>query len=399
MASNRIGGPSPTDPSKDPHTRTQEQHRKVEKVEKVKAVDEIENEHTRKKFQKFMSDEEEPQKPRIPSPLETGFYKDEETVFIDRSSPLKDFEDDAVPSPTYSPQPNVNIAPESLDDENPPLPQSHEFWKQAGPPVDDSPQSPHFKEMKTGGAKKNPHPSKKKEDSLYGPPGKPLGKHADKAKETSKSAISERVNEKKKQDSDEIKKEKKKTLNNENIPSHKKSMVRDDEEEKGGQKVTPIQLDSLPSEQLPSSIIPIAEAATTQASPYLSSETIPLFFQMVGTIYVMTAPPGISKTEIVLSSPAFANSKFFGSTISIEKYATAPDSLNIRLTGTNEAVKSFNENISNLYAAFQNGNFGFRIGRISAEYSVERPVFRRKESGEGRRESGGGDMSQERGKR
>ncbi|MBS0626179.1 MAG: hypothetical protein JSS32_09035 [Verrucomicrobia bacterium] len=139
---------------------------------------------------------------------------------------------------------------------------------------------------------------------------------------------------------------------------------------------------------LPADIQPMAQSATVQAAPYLTPETMSLFYQMVGTIYVMTAPTGISRTEVVLNSPSFAYSKFYGATITIEKYATAPDSLNIRLTGSNEAVMAFNQNISSLVAAFQNGNFRFRIGRIDASYATDKPVMKRKEKGEGK-DSGG----------
>lgn len=137
--------------------------------------------------------------------------------------------------------------------------------------------------------------------------------------------------------------------------------------------------------QFDSSIQPLIQAAVTQAAPYLNPETMALFHQMVGTIYVVNSRPGVSTTEIVLNSPAFKDSKFFGSTITIEKYATAPNSLNIRLSGSNEAVNSFNQNLSSLVAAFQNGNFQFRIGRIETAYQtekVDKPVFRRKEKGE-----------------
>ena len=134
---------------------------------------------------------------------------------------------------------------------------------------------------------------------------------------------------------------------------------------------------SLP--QLPTSVQPMAQAAATQATPYLTPDSMSLYYQMVGMIYVMTAPNGISRTEVVLNAPAFANSKFFGSTITIEKYATAPDSLNIRLTGSNEAVQAFNQNISSLVAAFENGQFKFKIGRIDTAYSIDKPVYRRKE--------------------
>jgi hypothetical protein len=94
---------------------------------------------------------------------------------------------------------------------------------------------------------------------------------------------------------------------------------------------------------------------------------------------VMAAPPGISRTEIVLNNPAYAHSRFFGSTITIEKYATAPDSFNIRLTGNNAAVTSFRDHIPSLLAGFQNSNLPFRVHRIEAEYTMERPVYRRKE--------------------
>jgi hypothetical protein len=155
------------------------------------------------------------------------------------------------------------------------------------------------------------------------------------------------------------------------------------------EKIVEIESPSLPA--LPKDIQPLALNATTEAAPYLTPQTVSLFFQMVGTIFVMTnATPGINRTEIVLNNPSFANSKFFGATITIEKYATAPDSFNIRLSGTNEAVVTFKENIPSLLTAFENGPFKFRIGRIDVEYRVaEKPIFRRKEREEGQGDAGG----------
>lgn len=182
------------------------------------------------------------------------------------------------------------------------------------------------------------------------------------------------------------------------IPTSKKEQAmaehlaerREKEEGDRQRQQRPIEIEGPSLPPLPPEIIPIATAAATQAAPYLSPETLSLYYQMVGTIYVMTSPPGISRTEIVLNAPSFANSRFFGATILIEKYATAPDSLNIRLSGSNEAVTAFNQNIPNLMAAFQNGNFSFRVNRIDTAYSSERPVFRRKEPGEGKKGPGGG---------
>ncbi|HEY4255281.1 MAG TPA: hypothetical protein VGM34_02915, partial [Chlamydiales bacterium] len=124
----------------------------------------------------------------------------------------------------------------------------------------------------------------------------------------------------------------------------------------------------------------------------LSPEVLPLFYQMVGSIMVMTNyQPGVNKTEVLLNSPAFARSKFYGATIEIVKYASAPDSLNIRLTGSNEAVAAFRQNVPSLLAAFQQGNFQFKIGRLEAHYATEKPVFQRKEK-KLKGETGGGDL-------
>jgi hypothetical protein len=157
-----------------------------------------------------------------------------------------------------------------------------------------------------------------------------------------------------------------------------------------------IEIETISSSLLPNHVLPEAFAAATSAASYLHPSTISLFFQMVGTMYVMSEPPGISRTEIVLNNPAYANSKFYGATITIEKYATAPDSFNIRLTGNNTAVSAFRDNMPSLIAGFQNSNLPFRVHRVEAEYSIERPVFRRKERGEGRGEAGGEDLGERR---
>lgn len=170
------------------------------------------------------------------------------------------------------------------------------------------------------------------------------------------------------------------------------------EEREGGEKRDQkkeekiLQIESPSLQQVPSHLETIATAATAQAAPYLTQNAVSLFYQMVGTMYVMSGPQGVSRTDVVLNNPNFQNSKFFGATITIEKYATAPDSFNIRLTGPQDAVISFRENIPSLLAAFQNGKFSFRIGRIDAEYTIEKPIFRRKEKGEGKGEAGEEDL-------
>jgi hypothetical protein len=100
-----------------------------------------------------------------------------------------------------------------------------------------------------------------------------------------------------------------------------------------------------------------------------------------------SAKPGISLTEVTLNSPNFEKSVFYNAKITIEKYATAPDSFNIRLSGSPEAVTLFSKNVENLTAAFaisyEERRIAFRVGRLEAEYAQERPLIRRKkESGD-----------------
>jgi hypothetical protein len=113
----------------------------------------------------------------------------------------------------------------------------------------------------------------------------------------------------------------------------------------------------------------------------------------VGTIFIAQREPGVTRTEIVLNSPSFANSRFFGATVALEKFSTAPDAFNIELSGSREAVQAFQAQLPSLQAAFQNGSFNFRINRLEAVYSADRPVFRRKKRSEGGREEAGGGLS------
>lgn len=177
------------------------------------------------------------------------------------------------------------------------------------------------------------------------------------------------------------------------------------EEERGKKKsekeaMQALQLTPPTLTPLPDFVIPMATQATVAAAPYLGSEALAIYFHMVGTITAMVSPKGDSLTEFVLNAPSFAQSKFYGATISIERFATAPYQLNIRLTGSNAAVNLFKENIPNLLQAFQNKNFAFTINRIEAVY--EKPLFRRKESVGEKEEKekgfgGGSDMDQRKG--
>lgn len=129
-------------------------------------------------------------------------------------------------------------------------------------------------------------------------------------------------------------------------------------------------------QEMPSNISAQTQSLTAPLTPYLHPDIVPLFEKMVGTIIQIQAQ-GITTTQVMLNSPAFTSSIFFGSSITLEKYSTAPDSFNIFLRGPQQAVGVFNDNLPSLLDAFKKGNFDFKIGRLEAEH--ERPLFKRKE--------------------
>jgi hypothetical protein len=473
MSTERTGGPPPIDHGKASQD-TKAAREEKQKVEKVRAVDADEEAQKRKKFRDMMmGDEDLPFdfEPRSPSPFETEFYAANagltsstapSSASSDEMGDLGDLEDTSIPSPAYTPPPDVSTAASQLEDssEQTNLPQSDGFWENLDFPPDQPLQTPQFEETpqsqnqplqnpsqgappSTPASKKGASASKHKDPSPFGPPGKPSAsaKTSKQPPAAPSPPFFAASNEKQPQKPSVLpgKMQPKPTTSgsqpnpkpspNEKIASAsppasegkgKKDLSKPPKEEesspfgisqevtalpfnsqeqgsrdreKESQREMEIAAPSLPS--LPADVQPMAQAASTQAAPYLRPETLSLFYQMVGTIYVMTSQSGVSRTEIVLNNPNFTDSKFFGATITIEKYATAPDSFNVRLTGSQTAVTAFKENIPSLMTAFQNGNFTFRINRVEAEYSVIKPYFRRKEKGE---DGQAGSGSRDRGK-
>jgi hypothetical protein len=306
------------------------------KVEKVREVDA--DETRKRKFQKFLGDEA----PAKEEPLPTLF---------DLSSPPKKTaslkkEQDLPQSKNFYDMENDEKAPEMKEEH---LPQIQDPGKKVEvkgfyEPKSATPTPPGKKEVK-------------KEEEL------PIRQGRDHGVKNVSAKKADKVNEE------------------EEIVSALSIPVADKKEhffeKEGEKKITEITR----AFDYPPSIQSNIASVTQQVSSYLHPTTTALFAQMVGQIYLMT-DQGIQRTEIILNNPAFANSIFYGSSITIEKYATAPDSFNIRLSGTEQAVKSFKQNAASLMSAFENGKFAFRINRLDAEFSIERPVFRRRERGD-----------------
>ncbi len=420
MSSNRVG-PIPPDPSRSQAVTPKTQREQAQRVEKVREVDPDEQARKRDQFRMMMEDTDDDAAPRVPSPFETQFYTEETP-----SKTVPGAGDGAVPSPSYSPPPSLSGAPldASASDEEQ-LPQAGEFWKDVGLP-DSSIAKPNFTEKQTAAGK-----GKSIEPSPFGAPGKvpaapkPSSKAAKGqtskrpgAEEAGLKSAPKRVSDAEEKAAPMGRLESQAELNARGKPVGKRPAEKAapklaDEVPKDARILPPDrstkefdQKQKAPSDEvaliqppsttpMPIDIQPVAMAAATVASPYLSPEVLPLFYQMVGSILIMTnQPTGVSRTEVVLNSPGFARSKFYGAKIEIVKYASAPDSVNIRLSGSDEAVTAFRQNIPSLMAAFQQGNFQFRVGRMEAEYVTDRPVFRRKDERRGGA-TGGDSMDKE----
>lgn len=405
MNANRVPGLGPPDSNKPIDRQTQREA--AQRVEKVGEVDPDEQAR-QQRFRQIMESDETEEETEKGMPLPTPF-----DLSASGQSSGSDFDMDEIPDSSYSQPPTLNPTtqnPLSAQD----LPQSKQFWQGADLP--DQPIGKPKMQEKTGKKGASPEQKAGKDFSIAGPPGKPTEKPSSsktgsgKGKKgfeeetpgaqywTSENALTGRgvgkgqANQKEDKDlisafeegAAEEKVAQRKTPTEE-FSLHERKAFRDDKEKKqskGHEKKENVQIMSPSIPELPASIQPAAVAATQSVAAYLRPETVPLFYQMVGSIIVMSTPPGISRTEFILNNPAFANSKFFGATVELIKYSTAPDSYNIRLSGSNEAVAAFNQNLPNLMAAFQTGHFSFRIGRIDAEYANDRPVLRRKEGTE-----------------
>lgn len=407
------------------------------KVEKVREVDP--DEETRTKFLKHLREEEEKEgkSPKRPSPYD--LYQQKPDTHAGRKSSLKGDlaeglgKEDIVPDPNPSDPPRVDAPPHEEEKNPEDLPHSEDFWDEVDIPQNRNPSS----EMKKAPhGKKTEHPShKKNQEGLSAEHSAMRGEKKRSEKESAKRDMAEK---KKKKDDvptsapfspekKDLERGKDKSSQKEEKSSPRRGSLQGkksgeleavsrsvedpaedrvledklsedkpfDNEQKGfgerrGRDFSK-SIDSSTLPPLPASIQTQSFAALQQAAPYLSHETHALFYQLVGTMLIAQNQSGIVRTEIVLNNPSFAHSRFFGSTITIEKYQTAPDSFNIRLSGSPEAVAAYKEGIPDLMNAFQNGNFSFRVNRLEAEYASDRPVFRRREK---RKESDSGDLGE-----
>lgn len=116
----------------------------------------------------------------------------------------------------------------------------------------------------------------------------------------------------------------------------------------------------------------------------LSPQVYELFEKMVGTITIQNQS-GVVSTTVTITNP---ESIFHGAEIAFNKYSTAPNSFNLQLTGTPQAVSAFNSNIDELVAAFKQGQYAFEVNVLRPAIAQKKPLIRRKGSAGGGKDKG-----------
>lgn len=159
------------------------------------------------------------------------------------------------------------------------------------------------------------------------------------------------------------------------VPTVKETAKKEEKEE----KIIPL---SAPAPTVTGPTMPAVELPPPSPANYvrLPSQVLELYERMVGVMTIMV-DSGIKETTIHLTADQFASSPFYGSQIIIKEYATAPKEFNIQFNTTAQAAPIFQHHITDLMAAFQQGNYNFKVRQV--EVNIREELVKRKESAGG----------------
>lgn len=139
--------------------------------------------------------------------------------------------------------------------------------------------------------------------------------------------------------------------------------------EKKEEQIQPIETGPVGTQPTPLDIsIPTPPITSTSPFVNLPPQVMQIFERMVGVMTIMTSS-GITETTIHLDAPQFQGSVFFGAQITITEFSTAPKAFNIEFIGSPQGVNLFKGSIEELVAAFQAGNYNFKVHRVDTSLS------------------------------
>jgi len=128
-------------------------------------------------------------------------------------------------------------------------------------------------------------------------------------------------------------------------------------------------------------IPPVIPPGDVPAYSKLSPEAYELFAKMAGTILIQQYS-GITTTTITLNMED-PESIFNGAQVIFDHYSTAPNSYNLQLVGSAQAVNAFNANMADLVAAFKQSKNAFEVNILSPSLTGKKPLIRRKKGAGG----------------
>jgi hypothetical protein len=355
--------------------------KRIMKVEKVREVDAEEKRKRRERAEKE-EPEEQPTTPAKEAPAPFSLEEEEKKVSPlemqgkGRPSPMQP-PPSAQPPPPPGEEEEISAAPSAAETPPGEMPPSEE---EQPPPPSEISAAPTYRE---GGEERGVKEAKEKEKDRILFPEAPMPREEEKEtffKEFApKEGLKEIEKEEKREEAAEIP-----LLPGEHPPS-RLAVGKEKAEEKKVEEagISSLQVpEGAAAPSLP--LMPEAPSATPPAYAFLPPQMLDLFERMVGVMTVMH-DSGITETTIHLTSEQFASSVFFGSQIIIKEFSTAPKEFNIQFNTTPQGATLFQANVDDLLAAFQSGNYAFRINRCETNILAERPLFRRKEraGGEG----------------
>jgi hypothetical protein len=361
---------------------------------RVSEVSKVDPDEQKKRKRQEEAEEEEPEglppSPATPPELVTPFSLEEQTK---KATPLDMQTGPSTPSPTEK----TETAPPVQKSQEPPP--SHWTPEGQGPIAAGPPKShPEHQKQKVPDTHQ---PTETKKEPLPPPPLKrevppeklPEGltsaelEAVEHSQGEDTTGFFKQVSKKIEKQSDEL------TISNEEEEGIQTPTPHVQEEKKEKEKILPgeITAPGLTPVELPPGPLLVPQTLT----PYLTMHprVQELFDRMVGVMTVMNLS-GMTETTITLNTPQFASSIFFGAQIIIQEFATAPQAFNIQLNATPQAVALFQANTEDLMAAFQSGNYTFRINRLETGYLAGRPLFKRKEGASGDTQDQTGDSRQ-----
>jgi len=135
---------------------------------------------------------------------------------------------------------------------------------------------------------------------------------------------------------------------------------------------------------LPPPLCPItADVTIIQSAPVALpvQQGVEALFEKMASCMLVMSTSHEQETTLVLDSPNFASSSFFGTQITIREFSTAPKAFNIEILANPLALTMINASKNDLLTAFQRSNFNFTVHRLEThlEQTEQRPLFHRKE--------------------